>query len=227
MKLDTESAGGTATDDAAAAEVRHALLDASVFCVSVVGGPGCGKSTLLRKTIERLAPDLCVGVITSDPEDPRHRGVTDPPIVRVELEGRPCVGPADVSDALSHIDLGPLDMLFIENVGALPACGTSTDLGQDATVTVFSAAAGDDKARRHPGLVRSSAAVLLNKTDLLLSIPFDVAAFRHDVRRINPDVPLFEVGALSGCGMVPWLNWLKRHVRKGRRGGDDASHWFG
>ena len=227
MKLEIDQPVATVADDPLAAGNRQALLDADVYGVRVVGGPGCGKSTLLRKTAERLTPDVRVAVITADPEDPRPasipRGLR---LLRVDLAGRPCIEPRDIAGALPRLGLETLDLLLVENVGALPASGEGPDLGQDATVTVFSAAAGDDKARRHPGLVRSSTAVLLNKTDLLLSIPFDVGAFRDDVRRINADAPLFEVGALSGQGMVPWLNWLKRHLRKSR-GADDVSHWFG
>ena len=230
MKLGTDQlAGVTGAAGGAPAAIRQTLLDADVFCVSVVGGPGCGKTTLLQKVAERLAPDVRVAVVTADSPDRRHGAGTPAGmcIVRADLGGRPCIEPAHVGEALSQLDLAWADLLFIENVAALPTGGQVADLGQDATVAVFSATAGDDKARKHPALVESSSAVLLNKTDLLLSIPFDVAAFRDDVRRINPDVPLFEVSALSGRGMVPWLNWLRRHVRKGRRGGDDVSHWFG
>jgi hydrogenase nickel incorporation protein HypB len=227
MKLETVRRGASVAAEPEGDDNRQALLAAGVYCVSVVGGPGCGKSTLLRTTAERLAPDFRVGVITADPDDPRRgpapHGLR---LVRVDLDGRTCIGPGDVAEALPRLDPETLDLLLVENVGSLPPFGEGPDLGQDATVTVFSAAAGDDKARRHPGLVRSSTAVLLNKTDLLLSIPFDVAAFRDDVRRINPDAPLFEVSALGGRGMVPWLNWLKRHVRKARAA-DDVSHWFG
>ena len=222
--------------DATAEAVRRALRDADVFCVALAGGPGCGKSTLLGKTAERLAPDVRVVVITADA--PRRRpgdgcaggaGAAGRAarLVRVDLDGRQSLGPRHVRDALAHLDLAGVDLLFIENVGALPPARERADLGQDACVTVFSAAAGDDKARKHADLVATSDAVLLNKTDLLLSIPFDLASFRQDVRRIGSEVPLFELSALSGHGMVPWLDWLRRRVRKSRRVGDDVSHWFG
>jgi hydrogenase nickel incorporation protein HypB len=209
---------------------RRSLRDAGVFCVSLVGGPGCGKTALLEKTIERLSTDVRVAAVLGDLRT--HRDADrilrrTRQVVQVNTGGRGFLEPHDVRDALSKLDLAWADVLFIENVGSLAAPAEQRDLGQDATVTVFSVAGGDDKAEKHRDLVVTSDAVVLNKTDLVLLIPFDLAAFRDDVGRINPGAELFEVSALTSRGMVPWLNWVRRRVRKCRRGGDDASHWFG
>jgi hydrogenase nickel incorporation protein HypB len=209
---------------------RRLLGDARVFCVSLVGGPGCGKTTLLEKTIERLSPDVRVAAVLGDPRtrrDADHILRRTRQVVQVNTDGRGCLDPKDVRDALATLDLAWTDLLFIENVGSLAAPADRHGLGQDTTVTVFSVAGGDDKAEKHADLVAASDVVVLNKTDLILSIPFDAAAFRDDVRRLNPDAESFEVSALTGRGMVSWLNWLRRRVRKCRRSVDDASHWFG
>lgn len=230
MKLETPvRPGGAAATDVAEAN-RRTLAGAGVFCVSLLGGPGCGKTSLLDKTIERLAPGVRVAAVLGDLRTRRDADRllrrTDQ-VVQVNTDGRPCLDPRDLRDALTRLDLARADLLFVENVGSLAAPADLRDLGQDATVTVFSVAAGDDKAQKHPDLIAASDAVVLNKTDLILAIPFDLAAFREDVRRIKPHAELFEVCALSGRGMVPWLNWLRRRVRKCRDGCDDASHWFG
>jgi len=227
--VETPSAAEAAGAEAAE-ENRRRLRDAGVFCVSLVGGPGCGKTALLEKTIERLSPDVQVAAVLGDLRTSRDADRIlrrTRHVVQVNTGGRGYLEPQDVRDALAKLDLAWADVLFIENVGSLAAPAERRDLGQDATVTVFSVAGGDDKAEKHSDLVVSSDAVLLNKTDLILSIPFDVGAFRDDVRRLNPDAELLEVSALTGRGMVPWLNWLRRRVRKCRCGGNDASHWFG
>jgi hydrogenase nickel incorporation protein HypB len=107
------------------------------------------------------------------------------------------------------------------NTLALPG---APDLGQDATVTVFSVAAGDDKADKHPELVQASDLIVLNKVDLLPSVPFDLEAFRADVRRIKPGVELIELSAIKGDGMGRWLEWLRSQVVRETQ---KASHWFG
>ena len=113
---------------------------------------------------------------------------------------------------------------MIENVGTLALPGIP-DVGQDASVTVFSVAAGDDKADKHPELVSGADLVILNKTDLLASVPFDVGAFRGDVGRIKPGVDLIELSAIRGDGLAKWVAWLRGQVIVDET--EKASHWFG
>jgi hydrogenase nickel incorporation protein HypB len=229
MKFETPPAAEAMGAEAVEAN-RRRLRDAGVFSVSLVGGPGCGKTALLEKTIERLSPDVRVAAVLGDLRT--HRDADrilrrTRQVVQVNTGGRGFLEPQDLSEALAKLDLAWADVLLIENVGSLAAPAEQRDLGQDATVTIFSVAGGDDKAEKHSDLVVASDAVVLNKTDLILLIPFDLASFRDDVRRLNPGAELFEISALTGRGMVPWLNWLRRRVRKCRREGDDSSHWFG
>jgi hydrogenase nickel incorporation protein HypB len=200
-----------------------------VFAVSLVGGPGCGKTTLVDKTIERLTPHVRVGVIAGDLHTHRDadriaRHGTQ--VVQVNTGSSPCLDALDVRNALEHLDLKSLDLLFIENVGSLTVPETARELGQDATVIVFSVAAGDDKAQKHTDLIETADAVVLNKIDLFFAVPFDLPAFREDVRRANPSTELIELSAATGRGWNRWYEWLAQKVNK-RRGCDDASHWFG
>ena len=226
------SINATAGDGGTVAALnRQNLRDAGVFTVSVFGGPGCGKSTLIDRSIERLMPRVHVGVITGELRAEPGGGPVQSrtsQLVQVNADGHACLEPEDVGEALRRLDLDGMDLLFIENVGSLAAAAEQRDLGQEAVVTVFSVAAGDDKPRKHPDLVRAADVVLLSKTDLLPLVPFDVEAFRAAVRSAKSGVPLFEVSSLSGSGMTRWIEWLERRVRAPRqRGQDDASHWFG
>ena len=94
-----------------------------------------------------------------------------------------------VRDALGQIDLDAIDLLFIENVGNL-ICPVGFDLGQAATVGLFSLTEGDDKAAKHPYLVETADLLLLNKIDLAPYLTFDRAGFEADVRLLNPTVPV-------------------------------------
>jgi hydrogenase nickel incorporation protein HypB len=203
------------------------LHEAGVLTISVIGGPGCGKTTLIDATIDRLTPDVNVGVIACDPVS--HRDAD-----RLARHGRQVVQVNTGEDhglearhvyrALKSLDLEWADLLFVENIGSLTG-PAANDLGQDLTVTVFSVAAGDDKAEKHPALVRSADVVLLNKVDLLGRGPFDVAAFRRDVRRINETAEVIEISGLYAQGIDRWIDWLRRRVKTAHR--DEISHWFG
>ena len=225
MATATRSSGATGSE---AERNRRALRDAGVFAVNLIGGPGCGKSTLVRKTLERLNPRLRVAVIAGSPAEMPgpDRGPPDGRVLHIDGGPAAWLDAATVGKALGRLDLASLDLLVIEDVGTLTVPEEHRDLGQDVTVTVFSVAAGDDKARKHHGLVRSADAVVLNKTDLALVVPFDLTSFRSDVRGINGRADLFEVSALNGRGVTRWVAWLSRRLHE-PTSGDDASHWFG
>lgn len=202
---------------------RQKLHDANVFTLSIVGGPGCGKTALIDAIIDRLMPDTHVGIIAGDLRS--HRDADriaghSQQVVQVTMGERTTLDAAHVRDALARLDLTWIDLLLIENVGSLTA-PADRDLGQDSTAVIFSVAAGDDKADKHPDLVRSADVILINKTDLLPSVPFDLSAFRADVQRINSLAAVFEVSPLHDRGLTPWLDWLRARVVKEHD--DDAS----
>ena len=224
--LDEPTGAGPA---AAAERVRCKLQEAGVFAVNVVGGPGCGKSTLINTTVDRLPPDVRVGVITGDlctHRDELCVARRNGQVVQVKAADASCLDATQIEAALDRLDLKKIDLLFVENVGSLTVGRDGLVLGQSATVTVFSVAGGDDKARKHPALVEAADAVILNKIDLLFAVPFDLAGFRADVRQTNPSAELIEIGALSARGTGAWFDWLVRGVNRQCQC-HEASHWFG
>src|SRR4051794_34913233 len=165
---------------------RAVLHRAGVFTVAIIGGPGCGKTSLIDTTAERLMPEVNVGVIACDVDshlDADRMARHNDQVVQVNTGDSAVADASHIREAVQCLDLAELDLLFVEHVGTLVGPVT-VDLGQDATAVVFSVAAGHDKADKHPDLVRAAGVVLLNKTDLLASVPFDLAAFRADVRRL-------------------------------------------
>jgi hydrogenase nickel incorporation protein HypB len=191
---------------------RDRLRAAGVFAIDVIGAPGCGKTALIERTIEQLRPQLRVGVIVGDlatQRDADRLARHTDHVVQINT-GKGCHLEANhVRNALARLDLSQLDVLFIENVGNL-ICPVGFDLGQDVKVGVFSVCGGDDKAAKHPYIVSEASLLVLNKTDLLPHIPFDLPLFRRDVQRLNANVPLIELSAKRGDGMDPWLTWCRQ-----------------
>jgi hydrogenase nickel incorporation protein HypB len=87
-------------------------------------------------------------------------------------------------------------------------CPVGFDLGQDVKVGMFCTAGGDDKAAKHPYIVCESSLLLLNKTDLLPHVPFNLTQFHEDIHRLNPGVELMELSAFTGDGIDAWIDWL-------------------
>jgi len=208
-------------NDEIAAMNRQRLRDAGVFCIDLIGSPGCGKTSLLEATLHRLHGRINVGIIAGDlatDRDAQRIQACGARVVQINT-GKGCHLDANqVRHALVQIDLDGLDLLIIENVGNL-ICPVGFDLGQDVKVGMFSVCEGDDKAAKHPHLVRVADLLLLNKTDLVKYVRFHQVTFREDVERLSPGVQIIEL-SVTEPRIDRWLDWL---LSKTRAANDQAN----
>jgi hydrogenase nickel incorporation protein HypB len=56
--------------------------------------------------------------------------------------------------------------------------------------------------------------MVLNKTDLLPHVKFDVARCIELARRVNPTIEILQLSATTGEGMDAWLHWLDHEVHR-------------
>jgi len=192
---------------------RSQLKQAGLFTLNLIGAPGCGKTALLTALTKKLADDLRIGVCVGDlatTRDADRLADSCAQVVQINT-GKGCHLDANqVRQALSQMSLDQLDLLVIENVGNL-ICPVGFDLGQDVKIGMFSVSEGDDKAAKHPYIVTEASLLLLNKTDLLPYVPFDLQKFHDDVRRLNPDVPLLEV-SVQADELDELIDWITQKV---------------
>ncbi len=194
---------------------RHGVL-----AVNLMSAPGAGKTFLLESTIAALGGELAMAVIEGDLETEndaeriRGRGVEAIQIAT----GSACHLDAHmVHDALHHLDLAGLDLLFIENVGNL-VCPASFDLGQHRNVVLLSVPEGDDKPAKYPVMFRAADLVLLSKCDLLPVLDdFKPENARRHLQNLANPAPVFELSAKSCDGMEHWLEWLYREIAATRQ----------
>jgi hydrogenase nickel incorporation protein HypB len=113
-----------------------------------------------------------------------------------------------VGQALNH--LPPLldGLLFIENVGNL-VCPAAFDLGEAHKVVVLSVTEGEDKPLKYPGMFAAADLMLLNKSDLLPHLEFDLAACLAAALRVNPDIEVLTVSARTGEGLAEFYAWIE------------------
>ena len=82
------------------------------------------------------------------------------------------------------------------------------DLGEAAKVAILSVTEGEDKPLKYPDMFAASQLMILNKTDLLPHVKFDVAHCVELARRVNPAIEIIQLSATTGEGMEAWLQWL-------------------
>ena len=87
-------------------------------------------------------------------------------------------------------------------------CPALWDLGEAAKVAILSVTEGEDKPLKYPDMFAAASLMVLNKTDLLPHVRFDVARCIELARRVNPRIEVLQLSATTGEGMDAWLHWL-------------------
>jgi hydrogenase nickel incorporation protein HypB len=55
----------------------------------------------------------------------------------------------------------------------------------------------------------ASTALILNKTDLLPYVKFDIEHFHRGIEMLNPGLRFFPLSCSTGEGLAEWIGWLK------------------
>jgi hydrogenase nickel incorporation protein HypB len=195
-------------------EVRKLLELKKVLMVNIISSPGAGKTTLLERTCEELGEKFRIGIIEGDvttDRDAQRLKKYNIPIVVINTEGGCHLDSHSISKVLGYFELDKLDVLFVENVGNL-ICPSQFDLGETFKLALVSTTEGDDKPDKYPMLFREAKAVLLNKIDLVPYTNFNYNNFRSDLKKINANIPLFEVSFTRGDGLKEWFEWISGQI---------------
>lgn len=191
-----------------------------VLAINLMSSPGSGKTALLEATIDALAGELKVAVIEGDLE-------TENDAQRIRAKGIPAYQIATgsachldahmVHQALHHLDLDAIDILFIENVGNL-VCPASFDLGHHRNVTLLSVTEGEDKPAKYPVMFRAADVMLITKTDLLAVLDdFNCSKAQRYLRELANPAPVLQLSARKHQGVDQWVDWLKIEMQQYRQ----------
>jgi len=184
-------------------------LNVSAF--NLVSSPGSGKTSLLERTITELKNDLDLYIIEGDQQTTNDADRIDKagaPVIQVNT-GSGCHLDAEmVNHAIKQLKPSKDAVLFIENVGNL-VCPSLFDLGESKRVVIISVTEGEDKPIKYPTMFESSQLCIINKTDLLPYVDFDVTKAIEYAKRVNPNLEFIELSVKSGVGMDQWYKWLK------------------
>jgi hydrogenase nickel incorporation protein HypB len=193
-----------------AAENRAYFGQRGILALNLVSSPGSGKTELLVKTIQKLAGKLVPFVVEGDQQtanDANRIRATGAAAIQINT-GKGCHLDAHmVGHAVEHLEPAEGSVVFIENVGNL-VCPAGFDLGEAHKVVILSVTEGDDKPLKYPDIFAASDLVLINKTDLLPYVDFDMEKATANARRIRPGIKVLPVSARTGEGLDGWIAWL-------------------
>ena len=197
---------------------RRLLADKSILAVNVMSSPGAGKTTLMLRTAEELKGRARIAVIEGDvsssidTEKLIQAGVT---AIQINTGGECHLDAGMVNSALLNLPLDELDIVFIENVGNL-ICPGEFELGEHLKVVVTSTPEGDDKPHKYPLLFTIADAFVVNKTDLMPYVDFDMDGFSQVAKGLNQKAALFKVCGITGEGIGDWGAWIMKNLNKVR-----------
>ena len=209
-----------AKNDRLAEHVRASLEARDITALNLMSSPGSGKTSLLERTVAELRGRRTVCVVEGDQEtsfDADRIRTAGARAVQVNT-GAGCHLDAEmVHRALHELDPPTGSLLFVENVGNL-VCPALFDLGERAKVVVVSVTEGDDKPLKYPHMFRVADLVVVNKTDLLPYVDFDLDRLREQAAGLSPGVEVLPLSVRTGENIEAWYAFLDHVVDHPPRG---------
>ena len=201
-------------NDQIAEKNRRLLDDNQVFVINIMSSPGAGKTSLILETIRGLKGKIRVGVIEGDISssvDAETVGKEGVAVIQINTGGGCHLDANMVQNALNNLPLKDIDLLIIENVGNL-ICPANFALGDHRRVIISSIPEGHDKPIKYPVMFHDADIVLLNKTDLLPYVNFDLETFTQAVQGIKKELAIVQLSCTTGEGIDQWLAWLEKQM---------------
>jgi hydrogenase nickel incorporation protein HypB len=194
---------------------RGYFMAKNILALNLVSSPGSGKTTLLECTLKELNKDFQFYVIEGDQyttNDADRIHATGTKVTQINT-GKGCHLDAHmILHALQGIHPKENSVLFIENVGNL-VCPAMFDLGEQERVVIMSVTEGEDKPLKYPDMFHTSTLCIINKTDLLPYVSFDMDKAKSYALQVNPDLQILEVSCTTGKGLQEWYAWLQEKVQ--------------
>ena len=194
-----------------AAANRRWFAERGILALNLVSSPGSGKTTLLTQTLSVLRDELSLAVVEGDQQtsnDAQRIRETGVPALQINT-GKGCHLDAHmVGHALDSLKPTNGSVLFIENVGNL-VCPAAFDLGEAHKVVLLSVTEGEDKPIKYPDMFHEADLMLINKTDLLPYVEFNIDKCIEYAQRVNPGIQVLQLSATAGDGMENWYHWIR------------------
>ncbi|MFA9489861.1 MAG: hydrogenase nickel incorporation protein HypB [Anaerolineales bacterium] len=202
-----------------ALENLNLLNTAGILGLNLMASPGAGKTSLIENTLGALSNRTRIAVIDGDIAtsiDADRAAAAGAVAVQINTGGQCHLDAVMLREALTQLNLDEIDLLIVENVGNL-ICPAEFRLGTHRSVLIASIPEGDDKPYKYPGMYRGVDALVINKTDLLPFVEFDMTYFKQGVQVLSPELVAFPLSCKTGEGMDLWINWVEDEL-SGHRG---------
>jgi hydrogenase nickel incorporation protein HypB len=201
-------------NDRIAAQNRELFDKNKVYVINLMSSPGAGKTSLVERTILALRDKYKIGVIEGDIQDTYDAdriAKLNIPVVQINTGGACHIDGNMIREALPTFDLDKTDLLIVENVGNL-VCPAEFKIGENVKIMLLSTPEGADKPAKYPLMFQESAALLINKIDLMPYVDFNLEKAKRDALSLHKDLKIFEVSCKAATGLDAWIAWLTERI---------------
>jgi hydrogenase nickel incorporation protein HypB len=197
-----------------AQENRNLFDEKNIYAINLMSSPGAGKTTLVEETIKALKDKFRIAVIEGDIQDTydaERIAKLDIPVAQINTGGACHIDGNMIRETFPGFDMDNIDFIINENVGNL-VCPAEFSIGENIKVMILSTPEGADKPLKYPLMFKESTAMIINKTDLLPYVNFDMGKAVKDAKSLNPELNVFEVSCKTGEGLDKWFSWLTLQI---------------
>jgi hydrogenase nickel incorporation protein HypB len=201
-------------NDRIASENRNLFDQHKIFVINLMSSPGAGKTSLVEQTIKAVKNKYRIAVIEGDIQDTYDAdriAKLKIPVVQINTGGACHIDGNMIREAFPSFDFNKIDLLIVENVGNL-VCPAEFKIGENIKVMLLSTPEGADKPAKYPLMFQESAALLINKMDIMPYVDFDLKKARRDSLALNKKLKIFEVSCKTGEGLEAWIAWLTQRI---------------
>lgn len=182
--------------------------------LNIIGSPGAGKTSVIGQLVKKLKKDYKILVIEGDIKgsiDSEKLSKLKIDTIQINTVTACHLDAFMIAQVLPKIKKS-YDLILIENVGNL-VCPAEFEVGEDYKIAILSAPEGDDKPLKYPLLFHLAKLVIINKTDLLSHLDFNIKRARKNILNKNPKAKIFEVSAKNGKGFDKLVDYLKKQLK--------------
>jgi hydrogenase nickel incorporation protein HypB len=204
-------------NDDVAEEIRAQMTESKTLMINIISSPGAGKTAFL----EKIGPvfkekGVKFAIITGDcftSRDAERIDRLNLPVTQINTGNACHIDATLVKAAIDELDFSEgMDLVIVENVGNL-VCPAEFDVGEDFKIAFFSTTEGADKPIKYPLLVNEGKMCIINKSDLLEYVDFDIAFCEKSILKLNPQIEIFKTSCKTGEGINAIFDWLENNIK--------------
>ncbi len=196
-----------------ALENRKVFDKTKSLVINIIASPGAGKTSFIKKLVTHLKKQYKILVIEGDIKgqiDSKTISRLGVDVIQINTVTECHLDAFMAAQVLPKIKKR-YDLILIENVGNL-VCPAEFEIGEDYKLAILSTPEGDDKPLKYPLLFHLAKVVVINKTDLLPYLDFNLDTAKRGIRKDNPKAIIFDVSSKAGTGFSAVIKHLEEDI---------------